>query len=153
MRLLAILAALLLAAPASAGTIYVTRHYDTPAGERDPDLTATGQARAAALARWFAGKKLATIYVTQFKRTRQTVALLVARDGATPVVYGPAPSPEFLTGLKASTGDVLVVGHSNTVPDIVAGVGGEKPGPIAHEDFGGLWIVGPGKTSVERIEP
>jgi broad specificity phosphatase PhoE len=153
MRLLAILAALLLAVPAGAGTIYVTRHYDTPAGERDPDLTATGQARAAALAKRFATRKLSAVYVTQYKRTQQTVAPLVARQGLTPVVYGPAPSPDFFAQLKAAKGDVLVVGHSNTVPDIVAGLGGTRPAPIPHEDFGGLWAVKHGKTKVERIAP
>lgn len=157
MRMLPILAilagAILSAAPARAGTIYVTRHYDTPAGERDPDLTATGQARAAALANRLAARKLGAIYVTQFKRTQQTVAPLASRTGLTPVVYGPAPSPDFYAQLRAAKRDVLVVGHSNTVPDIVAALGGTRPAPIAHEDFGGLWAVGKGKVTVERIEP
>lgn len=152
MRMLLILAALL-ASPAFAGTIYVTRHYDTPAGERDPDLTATGQARAASLAKRFTGRKLSAVYVTQFKRTQQTVAPLVARKGMTTIVYGPAPSPELYATLKAMKGDVLVVGHSNTVPDIVAGVGGARPASIEHPDFGGLWTVSDGKTRAERIEP
>ncbi len=153
MRRLAILAALLGASPALAGTVFVTRHYDTPAGERDPDLTATGQARAAALAKRFAGRKLAAVYVTQFKRTQQTVGPLVARKGITTIVYGPAPSPEFYAQLKAVKGDVLIVGHSNTVPDIVVGVGGERPAPIEHPDFGGLWTVSDGKTKAERVDP
>ena len=133
--------------------IYVTRHYDTPAGERDPDRIATGQARAAALVKWFKGRKLAAIYVTSFKRTQQTAAPLAAERGLTPIVYGPAPSPEFLAQLKAAKGPVLVVGHSNTVPDIVAGVGGERPGAIGHPDFGGLWAIAGGRTTYVRIDP
>lgn len=139
------------AAPAPGAPIYVTRHYDTPAGERDPDLTATGAARAQALLRWFKGRKLGAIYVTGFKRTQQTVAPLAAARGLTPVIYGPAPTPEFLARLKAAKGPVLVVGHSNTVPDIVAGVGGERPGEIAHADFGELWTVTRGRTAHVRI--
>lgn len=143
----------LVATPATAGPIYVTRHYDTPAGARDPDLTAIGLARAQALAKWFKGKKLAAIYITGFKRTQQTAAPLAAEHKLTPIVYGPAPSPEFLAQLKAIDGPVLVVGHSNTVPDIVAGVGGDRPGEIAHPDFGGLWTVSNGLTSHTRIDP
>lgn len=152
--MLGALAALLTigAAPAPP-VIYVTRHYDTPAGERDPDLTATGAARAQALAKWFRGKKLAAIYVTGFKRTQQTAAPLAAERGLTPIVYGPAPSAEFLAQVKAAKGPVLVVGHSNTVPDIVAGIGGERPGEIAHPDFGGLWAVTAGRTTSLRIDP
>jgi hypothetical protein len=36
---------------------------------------------------------------------------------------------------------VLIVGHSNTVPDIVAALGGARPGPIGHEDFGDVWKI------------
>jgi hypothetical protein len=44
---------------------------------------------------------------------------------------------------------VLVVGHSNTVPDIVAGLGGPRPAPLVHEDFGDIWhISGPRRTTV-----
>ena len=50
-------------------------------------------------------------------------------------------------------GPVLVVGHSNTVPDIVAGIGGERPGEIAHADFGELWMVEDGRSGRVRIEP
>ena len=155
MRLWAMFAILagLLAAPVAAGPIYVTRHYDTPAGERDPDLLPIGMARAAALAKWFKGKKLAAIYVTGFKRTQQTVAPLAAEHKLTPIIYGPAPSPELLARLKAIDGPVLIVGHSNTVPDIVAGLGGDRPGEIAHPDFGDLWTVANGLTSRLRIDP
>lgn len=145
--------AVLVTAPASAGPVYVTRHYDTPAGVRDPDLTAIGGARAQALAKWFKGRKLAAIYVTSLKRTQQTVAPLAAERGLTPIVYGPTPSAELLARWKAGDDAVLVVGHGNTVPDIVAGVGGERPAEIAHPDFGELWTVANGLTSRLRITP
>lgn len=149
----AIAALLTVGAAPALPVIYVTRHYDTPAGERDPDLTPTGAARAKALARWFGDKKLAAIYVTDFRRTRQTAAPLAAARRLTPIIYGPAPSPDFLARLRAAKGPVLVVGHSNTVPDIVAGLGGERPGEIAHDDFGGLWAIGGGRTIAVRIVP
>ena len=45
-------------------------------------------------------------------------------------------------------GTVLIVGHSNTVPDIVAGLGGTRPDPLVHEDFGDIWhIAGPERVT------
>ena len=148
---LAMLGATAGAKEAPAPTIHVMRHLDTPEGERDPDLTPTGQARAAALVRWFRGKPLAAIYVTGFRRTQQSIAALAAKRRLTPIVYGPAPSAEFIAGLRTAKGAVLVVGHSNTVPDIVAGVGGRRPAPLVHADFGDLWTVTGGKTEHARF--
>jgi broad specificity phosphatase PhoE len=131
---------------------YVVRHFDTPAGERDPDLTDAGKARAAKLAGWFKGRKLAAIYVSDFKRTRQTIAPLVAERGMIEVaVYDPANTPALVARIKAAAGAVLVVGHSNTVPDIVEQLGGERPGPLVHEDFGDVWTIASGKTVRERL--
>jgi hypothetical protein len=41
----------------------------------------------------------------------------------------------------AETGSVLVVGHSNTVPDIVERLGGTRPPAIAETSFGDVWQV------------
>jgi hypothetical protein len=38
---------------------------------------------------------------------------------------------------------VVIVGHSNTVPDIVQQLGGPRPAPLTHPDFGDVWRIGP----------
>ena len=138
----AVLAALALVAalPAAAQT-YVMRHLHTPAGARDPDLLPEGAAGAERLVKWFRGKRLAAIYVSDFKRTRQTAAPLAAARKLTPIVYDPADTPALIARIRAARGPVLVVGHSNTVPDIVDGLGGQRPAPLAHPDFGDVWTV------------
>jgi broad specificity phosphatase PhoE len=156
MRLLtAVLAASLCAgfAPPQAAPVYVTRHYDTPAGERDPDLLPAGKARAERLAKWFKGKKLKAIYVTDFKRTRQTVEPLVKARGIAVQIYD--PRDETIETLADAAGDapVLIVGHSNTVPDLVEGLGAKRPADLKHEDFGDLWTVRGGKAKHVKIEP
>ena len=150
--LAAMLGTIAWAAAPVAPTYYVVRHFDTPAGERDPDLTDTGRARAEKLAAWFKGKKLAAIYVSDYKRTRQTIAPLVASRGMTRVeVYDPSDTPGLVAKVKAVGGPVLVVGHSNTVPDVVEQLGGERPGPLVHEDFGDVWTIAAGRTLRERL--
>ena len=142
------------AVPAAAqSNVYVMRHLNTPAGQRDPDLLPEGQRTAEALTAWFAGERPVAIYVTDYKRTRQTAAPLAARLGLTPIVYNPADTPALIARVRAEHGAVLVVGHSNTVPDIVAALGGERPAALAHEDFGDIWRVAPGgATTRARIE-
>jgi len=131
--------------------VYVMRHLDTPEGERDPDLTPGGTARARALVQWFYGKSLTAIYVSDYKRTRQTAGPLAADRGITMKVYDPRDTPALVAMLKAEPGPVLVVGHSNTVPDIVEQLGGTRPAPLAHPDFGDVWTVGRGQTARDRL--
>lgn len=132
---------------------YVMRHLNTPAGERDPDLTPEGKAAAEALVGWFEGKPLTAIYVSDYKRTRQTAAPLAAARGLAVRTYDPADTPALIAALEAEPGPLLVVGHSNTVPDIVEQLGGTRPGPLVHEDFGDVWTIVSGNTARDRLAP
>ena len=151
---LAMLAACATTPPAPpAPNIYVARHLNTPAGQRDPDLLPEGQRAAQSLATWFGRERLRAIYVSDFRRTRQTAAPLAARLGLTPIVYDPADTPALIARVRAGPLPALIVGHSNTVPDIVAQLGGERPGPLGHEDFGDIWrVAAGGVTHRLRIE-
>lgn len=128
--------------------IYVMRHLNTPAGVTNPDLTPEGQAAAQALAAWFAKDPPGIIYVSSTKRAQQTAAPTAVRYGVTPTVYDPADSAALVASVLRETGTVLVVGHSNTLPDIVEKLGGQRPGPLVHEDFGDIWrIAGPTRVT------
>jgi broad specificity phosphatase PhoE len=131
---------------------YVMRHLQTPAGVTDPDLTAEGQRQAALLPEWFAGDPPAVIYVSNTKRAQQTAAPLARALGITPKIYDPADTPALVRMVQAETGGaVLVVGHSNTVPDIVQQLGGTRPEPIAHDQFGDIWHISPVNGSTLRL--
>jgi broad specificity phosphatase PhoE len=151
---LAALAAGCSTTPEPSGPVYwVMRHLHTPAGERDPDLTAEGQRQAALLPAAIGGERPAAIYVSTFKRTRQSAAPLAARLGLTPIVYDPADTPGLVARVRAGPLPALIVGHSNTVPDIIEQLGGARPAPLVHEDFGDLWRIGPEGTTRRRIAP
>jgi phosphohistidine phosphatase SixA len=143
---LAMLGAMLLAACATTPSVpapafYVMRHLNTPAGERDPELLPEGQGLAAALPARLAAHPPRTIFVSSFRRTQQTAVAVAARWGLTPIVYDPADTPGLVARVRAAPGPVLIVGHSNTVPDIVEQLGGTRPAPLSHPDFGELWII------------
>lgn len=149
--------AMLGAAPAGAApeppTIHIVRHFDTPAGERDPDLLPQGDARAAALVAWFEGKALCAILVSDYKRARQTAAPLAAARKIAVQTYDPTDTPAVVVRARALTCPVLIVGHSNTVPDIIAKLGGTSPGNLKHEDFGDIWTFRTERMTHDRIEP
>ena len=149
--LVATLAACATPAPPPEPVYFVMRHLHTPAGEHDPDLTAEGQRQARLLADWFGVDALEAIYVSTYKRSQQTAAPLAARLGLTPVYYDPADTPGLLARVRQGPFPVLIVGHSNTVPDIIEQLGGERPGPLAHEDFGDIWRVAGGAPQRFRL--
>ena len=123
-------------------TFYVMRHLHTPEGATDPDLTEEGQRYAQRLADFFIDQEPpATIFVSTTKRAQQTAAPLAAKLGITPRLYDPRDTAGLITEVMKEPPPVLIVGHSNTVPDIVAALGGQRPGPLVHEDFGDVWKI------------
>jgi len=126
------------------------RHLQTPAGVNDPDLTSEGQRVALLLRKWFKRGKPAVIYVSSTKRAQQTGEPLARSLRVTPKLYNPTDTPALITALLGETEIVLVVGHSNTVPDIIERLGGQRPAPLVHEDFGDIWRISRSTRVTER---
>lgn len=136
------------------GQVFVMRHLKAESGT-DPGLTAAGAAQAQLLAKRFDKRDRPTsIYVSKFRRTQETAAPLAAAAGIVPIIYDPADTPGLVQAVNARSGNILVVGHSNTVPDIVEQLGGARPEPIAHDRHGDIWrITRPGgATEKLRLE-
>jgi broad specificity phosphatase PhoE len=121
-------------------SFYVMRHLEKAAGP-DPGLSEQGRANAARLAEWFRSDPPASIYVSTTRRARETAEPLAARLGVTPKSYDPADTPALAARVLSETGTVLVVGHSNTVPDIVERLGGTRPPDISEDSFGDIWHI------------
>ena len=128
---------------------YVMRHLEKAEGQ-DPALSAEGASNAARLASWFGKDRPAAIYVSTTRRARETAAPLAARLGLTVKEYDPRDTPGLVARVKAEAGTVLVVGHSNTVPEIVAQLGGARPADLAETDYGDIFRVRRDGT-VERL--
>ncbi len=135
---------------ASCTTIIVIRYAekDLSAGTSDPPLTPAGQARAEQLAQMFGDAKnlghVDAIYTSPALRNRLTAAPLAKRLGIAATVV-PADDPKGLArkALREHAGGrVLIVGHSDTVPQIVAALSGSSAVPeIGDEEYGTLYIV------------
>jgi phosphohistidine phosphatase SixA len=136
---------------AFAQSVFLVRHAeraDTAKGAApmmgtDPDLSDAGRRRAQSLAAMLKDAGITAIFVTEYKRTQQTAAPLAKALGLTPVVITSKDTPGLVTRLQASKGNVLVVGHSNSVPNVITGLGIAKAPPIADDEYDNLFIVHP----------
>jgi broad specificity phosphatase PhoE len=157
-------------------TVYVIRHAEKQVLDReapkamggtadDPPLSQAGQLRALGLTEDLPVREIDAIYVTKTKRSFDTASAVIALTGIEPIYYPPRDVDGLVTRLRKRHGErVLVVGHSNTIPPLLQGLGVQEPIEIADEQYGDLWIVtvnASGTTlevrrfgeSVERFDP
>jgi phosphohistidine phosphatase SixA len=124
-------------ATAAADTIVVVRHAEkADDGTRDPPLSATGQARAEAIARRLADAPLALVLATEYRRTRLTGMPAATTHGLeVEVAPGATPAAVVAERARAARGTALVIGHSNTVPGIVAALCDCEVAPLDESDY------------------
>lgn len=107
----------------------------------DPDLSEAGHARAASLASMLKDARITAVFVTEYKRTQQTAAPLAEALGVRPTVVAAKDMAGLVAALKKVDGNALVVGHSNTVPDVITALGVATPVSVSDTDFDNLFIV------------
>lgn len=119
----------------------IVRHAEK-VGQAD-SLSTAGVVRAQELARVLGSASVRAIYHSDTKRTRDTAAPLADALHITPEQY-PARDVKPLIEriIREHAGQtILVVGHSNTVPMLVAAAGGPTMTDLADNEFDGLFVV------------
>jgi broad specificity phosphatase PhoE len=119
-------------------TWYFIRHFEKQQGE-DPHLSELGKERSQALIAALTNKKVNKIYSTQTNRTLESVALLGKERGLQPQFYDPANLAFFVEQLKLEN-NVLIVGHSNTTPQLIRLLGGQIA-DMTEQDYGQLFML------------
>ena len=152
-KLILILMAALAAAAAqpaiAADPVYVMRHLQKAEGT-DPPLSAEGAANAQTLAARLANSGIKAIFATPTARAMQTGEPLAKALGLAVTPYDPRDPAALVKAASRMNGAVLIVGHSNTVPDIVARFGG-TPVALGEQDYGTVFVVKPGIAQVGQI--
>lgn len=133
---------------APAPRVILVRHAEKQAGGgADPALSEVGAARAQRLRVNLADAGVTRILVTQWRRTAETAAPLAELLNIQPeVVATTANLDQHIQDVvaavrKPGAATVLVVGHSNTVPLIIAALGAQTPIVIDESEFGDLFMV------------
>ena len=107
----------------------------------DPSLSEAGKARAAKLAALLASADIKHIFATEFKRTRETAAPLAAKLKLEAVMSASRDPQPLIDAVRKATGNVLIVGHSNTVPDVLKRLGVKDAITIAETEYDNLFIL------------
>lgn len=154
-RLLLFALVLLASSPGYAQvTVIFSRHAERAATPKDdPPITEAGQKRAELLASMLVDSGVDTIYVTELKRTQQTAAPLAARIHIKPIIIPATDTGKLTETLRArKSGVVLVVGHSNKIPEIIVGLGGPAI-VIPDTVYNNLYVltVEPAKSSLLQL--
>lgn len=141
-------------------TVYLVRHAEKAAQPPgDPPLLESGVKRSLDLARILSQAGIKAIYTSQYLRTRQTAEPLSKQSGVPVTVVPVSMSPmnprelshesiqELVEAIDRHAGDnALIVGHSNTLPEIIRALGGDAVPVIDDADYDNLYIV----TIIER---
>jgi broad specificity phosphatase PhoE len=127
-------------------TYFVVRHAEKEVQQSnmtaDVPLSNTGVERAAALGKQLQGKKIRHLFSTNTIRTTSTAKPLSEATGIPVQLYNPGDT-NFINRIKVlGGGNVLIVGHSNTVDNIVNGLMG-KPvlKDLPDTQYGNMFII------------
>jgi phosphohistidine phosphatase SixA len=122
--------------------VFLVRHGEKVDLSEDPELSAGGRERAAALARTLRSAEIEYVHSSDFIRTRETAAPTATEHGLEVELYDPRDLPALVEKLRRAGGRHLVVGHSNTTPSMTELLGG-NPGSAINEEgeFDRLYIV------------
>ena len=134
---------LLLATNANAApVVFIVRHAEKAStGGKDPDLSVQGQKRADALAHILKDSQITSVFVTEFKRTQETAAPTARAAHVSPTVIPANDIGALVEKLRALNGNALVVGHGNTIPDLLKALGIATPVSIPEDDYTEIFAV------------
>ena len=127
-------------------TFYIVRHGEKDTGS-NPILSAAGRKRAGDLYRVLKDKKIDLIFVSQYQRTAMTSDSLRLYKNIDTIHYTADATAEALfkkiNSLSCKQKNILIIGHSNTMPSIIrrAGVNNYTPKEIPDYEYDNLFVV------------
>ncbi len=136
-------------------TVILVRHAEKiiDPNNNDQDLNAAGQTRAQDIVRIFGDTGINAIYATQYKRTQQTVKPLADKLGVPVTVVNSKGTADLLAQIRAqhSGQTIFIAGHNNTVPEIIAALGGPQYPAIPESEYDNLYIVTVYRTGKAKV--
>ena len=132
-------------APAQAApiTVFVVRHAEKGPEVPDPSLTEAGKQRATELARVLGDAHVTALFVTEFKRTQETLAPLAAAKSLTVTRLLARDLDALIAAIRALPpgSQAVVATHSNLIHVIVARLTGVTIPELTDLDYDRLVVV------------
>ena len=115
--------------------VYLVRHGEKEAGQ-DPALTSQGQQRAKNIASLLRRAGVKQVFSSQTLRTMQTAQAMAQVAGVEVIAYDASKPQALVARVHAIDGGaVLVVGHSDTLSELVRLFGGAPGADIGDLEF------------------
>ncbi|HSM69433.1 MAG TPA: phosphoglycerate mutase family protein [Xanthomonadales bacterium] len=133
--------------------LVLVRHAEKMRGP-DPGLNETGRARAQFLAHWLAEDAIQAIWTSDYKRTRQTAQALAERLSLDTRIYDPTDQQALVDLLRSEGTNALVVGHSNTLPELAGLLCGCPVPELSEADYERGWqlVTAGGSTTLSELD-
>jgi len=135
-------------APDTGGTLVIlVRHAEKSYVGPDPGLTPEGTERARALAETLEYTQIDRIITSDRQRCQLTASFVARAQGIKPIVIGRkkglGPHIQTMTEEVRSSppGVILVVGHRNTIPPIIAALGGPEFPEMGESEHATMFIL------------
>lgn len=123
-------------------TVILVRHAERLNATDTTSISEAGIQRAHALAHVLSRSGLTRIYVSEKQRTGQTAAPTAVHFSIVPVQIPAAAFQRYADSVKAHRGEVvLIVGHSDTLPQLLEKLGIKNPPTIPSGEFDNLFII------------
>jgi broad specificity phosphatase PhoE len=134
--------------------VFVVRHAEradagTPDAKMmgaDPSLSSVGLSRAKSLAAVLKDARITAVFTTEYKRSRQTAGPLAKNAGLEVTAIPSKNMQALIDAVRNAKGNVLVVGHSNTIPELLKALGISEAVQIGENDYDDLLIVARGSA-------
>ena len=146
-RALLIMSALAVATAALAQppVVFLVRHAERAATSghvpADTGLSAAGRERAQDLAHALKDAGIKTIFTTEYTRTQETATPFAESLGIRPEVVSADDFRSLVVKVRETRANVLVVGHSNTLPQIIRALGVASRITVTESDYDNLFLV------------
>ena len=122
--------------------VFIVRHAEKAStSDKDPDLSLQGQKHADSLAHILQDSQITSVVVTEFKRTQETAAPTAKAAHVSPTMIPASDVGALVEKLRALNGNALVVGHGNTIPDLLKALGIATPVSIPEDDYSEIFVV------------
>lgn len=125
--------------------VFIIRHAERADGE-DPPITPAGRDRSVRWAEMLSGAGIAHVYTSTARRTAETGAIIAEALGVESEALPPNDIAPLLDLMSFDFEDerVLVVGHTETIPNILREFGAFEQIELSRDDYGRMFVVHPG---------
>lgn len=132
--------------PADESTVrkfILLRHAEKEASTSDPALSPEGRSRTEFLARWVgaAGQGYKAVWSSDYRRTRDTAGPIAESLGANIQIYDPRDLSALAETLLEAEVNAVVVGHSNTTPELAVLLCQCEVAPMSENDYEHGYLV------------